>query len=739
MIRLAALLLVTVSLSAGVVVGPEHPVAPPAYGTAYGGQYVETIVSDGRDFLAVWNDRTPGRAGIYASPVSERLDARSESPRPIARGELQAVHAVWTGSGYLVVWYDQGKIVLARLDRKGELRSDPVVLATNNVVPAAMAWNGRHALIVTVGPSSTPATAILIDETGRMARDDIAIPNRRSFSAVSAAAAGGVFFVAWSELTGSRGSVQLVRISDDGTVAAPQTVARDVPGHVGTVSLAQGIDRVGLAYLYYYDGSSVLAMHTVEASGGAVSAAVEARVKTNTAQAVRTSNEFAAGYLTGEAQLELVMVSFSGSELGRTPVAPAPGADLRLASNGRTVVAIWRDYRLSPPGERSNMQIYGIALDGTALAATSGVEPIALSAVAQAGPVIAPAGDQALVVWKDLTQTNHGDVVAVRIDAAGNRLGAPVVLAPLGALRWSTVTAVFTGRVWIVAWDAPRVIGTNSQRTYVMMTRIAPDGTLLDREPVEVAAASVPTLASNGEVTVLALAVGAGPAVMRFTPDGRPIDAAPILTGAGGLPMSIATNGREFLLAWTSGSDWWQFPAPNRRDVQAIRLAATGLPMDSVPFDVATSANDEALPRVASDGTDFLVVYHHGQTDDGSETLRAKRVLRSGALDGTTAVQSGSVIASGIPPSDVTRLPSGFAVAYSTTSHDLWLVTLDAAGRPAGKPVQIVSSEAPVSVALGSKGTAVWLAYARTEPSLENVPRVFVRRLFDSARRRAVR
>ena len=42
--------------------------------------------------------------------------------------------------------------------------------------------------------------------------------------------------------------------------------------------------------------------------------------------------------------------------------------------------------------------------------------PVALPAIAQVNPIIAPAGDQALVLWIDLIGPGYGDVMAMRVE-----------------------------------------------------------------------------------------------------------------------------------------------------------------------------------------------------------------------------------------------------------------------------------------------------------------------------------
>ncbi|HYR29365.1 MAG TPA: hypothetical protein VEU30_12920 [Thermoanaerobaculia bacterium] len=745
LLPLLAALLLAFPLLAGPVLGPERPLSPVSFGPAFGTQYVQALATDGTDFLAVWSDQTPGRAGAYAAVVNERLEPQHATPLPpLARGAIYSVHAVWTGETYLVIWTDPlQNTSVARVSRDGILLGTPEVFAAAQM-PMAVASNGAQALVVLAQGSDLTAT--LLDSRGRKTKDFIPIPHRGSLTNISAGAADGGFVVVWSEQTsGSTGAVRMMRISESGEAAGPFDLATQVPSWVGMVSVANGSDRVGLAYMrspVAPDTAGTLVMQTIDPRDGAVSAPVTMAVTTSYLQAVATRDGFAAGYLATEGDgLALVTVDFSGVELERVAISPAPGGDLRLASNGRAVVAIWRDYRLSPPGELSHLQIHGLALDGAASSATSNVTPVAQSAVAQASAAIAPAGEEALVVWTDLTRTMTGDLVAARVDAGGNPIGAPVVLATASSHRWMRPAAVFTGELWLVAWTELRRMG-NSQQSYLKIARVGRDGTLRG-EPIELAAASGPYLASNGDVTVLACWFEGKSALMRFRRDGQSIDRVPMSGPLPGAVSAIASNGREFLIAVVSGSDWWQFPSPNRRDVQVIRLDASGAPIDAAPIDVAMSPNDEAAPHVVSDGTDFLIVYQHGDTSDASESIRAKRVLRSGVLDGSAPAEPGALIGFGGYPTAAAALRSGYAVAFSSTHSDvatLSLVTVDRTGKPIAEPQPVATSAAEFAgVSLGSSGSTTWLAYGRSAAEVGNIARVFVRRVFESMRRRAAR
>lgn len=732
-------------LTLAFVFGTERPITPPAYGPAYGAQFIQTLASDGRDFLAVWTEDFPGQRGIYATVVSETMDVRSVPARAIVLREgIQIADAVWAGDAYLLSWSQDQHTVVARLSREGVLEGTPVPIAFQTGV-RAMAWNGRHVLFVVARPDGTEA-AMLVDPHGRVVRDDIVIPVRNDMHAVDVAAAGDVFVIAWSDArwdqeTGiTTTSIRTMRVSPAGEAFAPQDVVSDAAGHVGDVRMAGSGNEIGLAYVragVVPGETPTLVMQTIDAQIGAASPPVSKRLNAGWLQVVPTSGGFVAVllHLDGD-DLQLVKVPFSGGRSSPVAIGPAvSGLNLRVASNGNTIMALWQDHRLTPAeSEAPKFQIFGAALDAAAERLTSDVTPIALSAVGQGRPVIAPAGDEALVLWTDLTRTSSGELRAVRVDASGNRIGDPVVLTSVERSA-SKAAAVFTGQVWLVAWSVvgPPETGHLS-RLYTM--RIARDGTRLDPAPVPLGPGSWPLLASNGRVTVLAF----DGKLLRYSAAGERIDHEPLDTPVNGMATSIGTNGREFLLTWTSGDDWWQFPSPNRFDVQAIRLDASGAPMDAAPIDVATSPDSEWNAAVVSDGTDFLVVYQQGGNFDLNPTIRSKRVLRSGTLDGATAAQEGTPVAVGMAPIAAAPYRDGYLVTFTAGEPAFATIArIDRAGNARIVRAVVTTPDDLPGSAVASSGDNAWLAYVRAAPELQNVPRVFVRRVLEPVRRRAVR
>lgn len=747
LVFLAIVLFLGLAAQAGLMPGPERPIAPPAYGPAFGTQYPQALATDGTDFLAVWLDQQPGREGLYAAVLTKEGVTRPLPPRPIVRGYVNFAHAIWVGDAYLVLWYDTGTsyAAAARVSRDGRVLSLPVVIASGFTHPRSVAWNGRHALVMLSrqeGPN-----ALLLDAQARVVRDDLFIGSHDPSNETVVVAAGESFvaatiltrFVIIAGAGWPHSRVSLSRLSSDGDREDSIALVPEMPNHAVSLSAAAEGNGVGIAFIrrgQTVDDRTYLMRYTVDAGTLDVTAHPPMIARGDSTQVVSTPGGFTAGSLQYiGSTLSLATISFTGSSWNATSVGPERGADLRMISSGTAVTAVWRDYRHSSP-VHGEMQMFGVALDASAIAPTREVAPVALSAVRQTDPMIAPAGGQALVVWLDLPTTARGSVVARRIDRDGSPIDAQPLVLSASASRWSPPRVVFTGRVWIVAW-----IEESADSARSVMRRIARDGTLLDAAPIELEGAG--PFASNGSITLMATTLAQGIGVMRFSSDGEKLDAHPLLAvDRDGYLPALATNGSEFLLAWVEGSDYWQFPSPNYRDVHALRLDGNGAPIAAV-IDVATGKDDEAMPAIASDGSDFLVIYQHL---GDSTTVRAKRVLENGALADTTAAADGTVVGEGEYPFAVTPLRSGYAVLFMSLQSPMFstsVVVVDPRGVPAEEPRVIAESEAPpTGSSLATMSGSVVAAYTRTaaEPAFANIVRVFVRKLVEeTTRRRSVR
>jgi hypothetical protein len=730
----AVILLLSSHLQAAISAGPERPVAPPVFGPGYGTHYPQDLASDGEDFLALWLEQTPGRGGLYAVIVDERGDVKPMPATRIASGDQAgAANAVWTGDSYLVTYVDHARdgVVAIRVSRDGQVVGAPVAIAGRNRMPRALAWNGRRVLLLLHDVDSSSLLATTLTPDGVVDRT-VSLPVATGSFQPAVAAAGETFVVAWSEtrhattasgLVTSASAVKAVRLDGTGASidAAPVTLLAELPGHTGPLSAASDGERVGVAVVV----EASVRMFTVDAETMQITAHAARPAGNGTdVDVVHTSRGFVAGMLT-RGNRALDMIPFDGSGRSEIIVSERGTYDLELSASGTAVMAVWSDYKLSTSVYTQYRHLFGVALDRAADEPVSEIVPLAITATAQANPAIAPAGERSLVVWADLTGTDNGEVVAVRVDRSGNVLDAAPFVIGVTSSQYARPAAVFTGEVWLVVWTQ------QMEPARMNVARVATDGRVLSTVVLDGWSTA---LASNGKTTVLAI----GTSIARFTRGGELIEIAPATTRNGYSP-ALATNGSEFLLVWTEGSDWWQFPSPKWRDLWAIRLDEHGVPFGG-PFEVASGNRDEGDPLAASDGRDFLVAYSHDK-----EEVRAKRVLREGVLADTTAAADGMFAASEPWLAALSRSETGYVVAVSGLERwaDVSVVPLDRSGAASGPPLLLARSDFEhTAAALEYANGSVLAAYTRTvaEAPFAGIARVFVRTLGESVmRRRAVR
>ncbi|HYC92152.1 MAG TPA: hypothetical protein VEO54_23285 [Thermoanaerobaculia bacterium] len=722
-------LLTSVSLFAAIVPGPERPVAPPEVGTSFAVNRLETTATDGTDFLILWTEETPGRDGLYATVVLEDGTAAPQAKTPIARGKVFSTRAVWAGDAYLAIATVNQVTMLMRLDRDGQLLSGPTPFEIEGSV-GAMAWNGRYVLVTTFAASR--ATATLLDSQGRVVRSGITLP--RAGSAVVPATNAFVVFL-YSTTT-----LEAVRVTEDGTVTAPATIVGQQYAQM-TYDVASSGNRVAIA-VRAGDGTS-FALHRFLLD--AKTLALETRPVlelpqfTSWLQVVRSPGGFTAAwsYLEDGGRTALLGSVDFDSSTPRALAVPHQMPWFELESNGRNTLAAW-----------GGAPVRGMGFDAAVTRGRSGVIAIAEGGVRQSLLSMAASPDATLAVWGEDNGYNRADVMVRRFDREGNALGQPLRIATNAWSPGNTAVA-FTGRGWLVAW----MVGTNAMDMHIYVRPLALDGTPLYGDPLDAGPGWYPALGSNGKVTLLGMNTEGNKAmaVLRFSPDGERLDPQPaIVFNDRGLSPAIATNGRELLMVWESAPRTY----PNPFGILGARFGENGTLLDTTPIRIATTELQESAPHVASDGTDFLVVYARAffQYEDltpFTPTLHAKRLLRTGVLADATAEDPGPYLGTGGLP-HVAPLGAGYAVTFARSrdaGQDAWPISLyamrvDLRGEVVEGARTLPNGESySPQHALVSAGDAVLLAYPRVEPSLGNAQRIYLRTLEEEAapRRRAVR
>lgn len=271
-------------------------------------------------------------------------------------------------------------------------------------------------------------------------------------------------------------------------------------------------------------------------------------------------------------------------------------------------------------------------------------------------PAACRGGAQTLVVWSDKRVDPSGwqasaqsgfDIYAARYDADGNLLDATPILVTQAAADQSKPRVAWNGTQWLVAWSSQAIAG--SIYAYgIEAARIATDGTVLDDPALVVAVdlGQAPSyfwdVASDGSNwTVFWTGFSGAQAQVRaarISSAGVLVDTTPKVIAT--TPGSPATpvNGRATFAGNRYFVVWSQWSSSGQDDIRG-QFANASLSSIGGSFNVANHFDYEVTPAVATNGTDFYVVWdrYNPCCVGGASKVYGTRVTQAGAvLDGPT-------------------------------------------------------------------------------------------------------
>jgi hypothetical protein len=281
---------------------------------------------------------------------------------------------------------------------------------------------------------------------------------------------------------------------------------------------------------------------------------------------------------------------------------------------------------------------------------------------------------------------------------------------PFGA---SGAAVAWGGTEALVVWqESPSAPGASD----LVGARVANDGTLLDPIGIRVASpgANDASIAFDGTQFWVVYSVYDATArtdevrAVRLKPDGTVVDKAPLVLAAaqsGAYGPVAAFGAGELLVAW-SGS-----PTTTEEDIYAVRVQPNGTVLDATPFPIVTPTGNQGAPSVAFDGTQFVVAWYDFRAASGHSAIYAARVKPDRTvLDGPLAT-GGILIANdpaGQDQPSVAATTTGTFIAfrrgYNTNEGDVYGVRLRTDGTLAdATPIAIATSakvESEPSVAM---------------------------------------
>lgn len=524
----------------------------------------------------------------------------------LAPGWQDDARIVFDGLNYLAVWVDgradRGDLYFARASSTGDLRdslSSPLVTSAGEQHSPALAFGGGVSLAAWIDSTSTTTPgdvrAARISPTGQILDSLPLLLTNTTWDEFHPAIAfdGTNFLVAWLDARAAmRSDVYGVRVSPQGVV----------------------LDAMPVQLTNFASQKDDLALAGAASGGGFILAWVDSRPSTQT------------DLYVGRYTATLGALDGNGTALDSelTSDVEAP----RLTPNADLVLVTWT--RLTG----LNADVYATRFSMSAGAPTDTMPIVICNDVESQWSSSAVAEtDGWLVGYLDDRDDAHH---VYRVSGSGV-VGSEVHATQLGWGAWRQSLFSSPTEIGIFTTGGDKV-------TLYLFNRMTGFEFAKTNFPLSSQTQFMSAVAGHGSGVLLASMIdgagiddpfGADIAVFPLTPTGASAGPMSLLREDDVAAPAIATNGTNALVVF--GNYW----GPGR-SIYGRRVGLDGVPIESDVFTLATSPAPQ-WPRVASNGTDYLVVWHNNNQQD----LGFARVTSAGALLDPT----GRVLVNNAPPS----------------------------------------------------------------------------------------
>jgi hypothetical protein len=625
-------------------------------------------------------------------------------------GEHQIPQVAWNGTNWLVVWTEWNaifdspvEVVAARVSKDGVVL-DPfgILISGGEAPPAAPAVTSNGKDYFVVWEHFDFATALDIRGARVTADGQVSdpggivinkLPNDQWNPSVAAESEG--YLVVWKDRrTGGDADIYGTRVSNEGVVLdgdgfpiniAPEeqshpSVARGPGGFLVVWSDWRNISSNGADIF----GARLDTNGTVLDPGGiAISTAPGDQVFP---RAAANSN----GYMVVWHDFRNSTADTPQTDIYGTLVTPAgevshpqgiavstapgyqtfPGVAAR-AENSENFLVVWNDNRPVQPGIYSaRVSGAGVVLDPEGILVDS--TPITFT------PAIAASDKEFLVVWNRTSRPEGGfgsAVVGARLNDQAKSIDSKPILITAGDSGEASPAVASNGTNWLVVWQDSRNVGAIG----IYGARISYNGTPLDTtalpistQPGGVKLSPVVASAAGNYLVAWADSRNSPPPFYdiygaRIRGDGTLMDPAgiAICTAHTQFTPAVASDGTNYLVVWQDARE------VNASDIYAARLRQDGNVLEPNGFPVSADTNGQYEPDVAFDGVDFLVVWSqfaHGTPPGYQDDIYGARVSRGGVvLDPAGIPISRAAYAQSLPA--VASDGSGFFVTWRDTRN----------------------------------------------------------------------
>jgi hypothetical protein len=372
----------------------------------------------------------------------------------------------------------------------------------------------------------------------------------------------------------------------------------------------------------------------------------------------------------------------TGAFLDPVPFPISSGFELqevpRVASRSGEHLVVWSASGGGIPlGDVSGRRV---AANGTLLGSQQ--TSFALGANDQLTPAVASDGNDFLLLWRD-QRNGYGDLYAERIAGDGtvlDPLGIELLVADDGQ-EWPEV--IFDGKHYFAVWQDRR-----DGELDVYGARLDPTGKVLDPGGFPIASSGLaelsPALAANGSLTFVTWSHGGGfePDVhaARVSSTGELLDPTGFVVAEGPGSQSgaaVASDGTDFFVVWSHTET--PVNTAKTSELRGARYAKDGTLLTPTPFVVAAAPGTRYVPRIAFGKGVYLVVWHDDRNETSAEwDIYATRVSPAGDVLDPDGIRITQAAGADVWP-DVTWNGETFVVAWNG-SVDKRVARVDAGG-----------------------------------------------------------
>jgi hypothetical protein len=558
-------------------------------------QFQPAVAFDGTSFLVVWYDG----GEIVAARI--RRDGLVLDPFGITLGwgsGEECPSVVFDGVDYFAVWSYDSRILGCRVSTSGQvLDPNAIVVCSTATLDSrcSIAWSGTDGFVVWTDPGGGVYSDVhgsRVTRDGEV-RDLQGLPVCTAYGMqMSPAVAfdGRNYFAVWEDYrNGQTPDIYGVRVDTSGQV----------------------LDSAGFAVSL---GASAQFTPSL-AFGDSVFLVVWADMRIDPNQDVYCAR------VTPDARV-LDSAGVVVSDAAGYQVLP------KVAFDGANFMLDWVDWRSGVS------DIYGARVTQLGVLLDTAGIAICPAQDYQGDPGIAFDDSNYLAVWHDYRGGGYSEIFAVRVTPDGHVLDTADFLVSTGWV-WDqhAPSAAFLGSSYVVAWEQ------DGEPTGISFSRLAPDGSLLDSAPRRLCPSSgnryLPAVAAAESCALIAWIDesldGVGGA--RVTQSGVILDSAAIriMTGRGNPDLvSAAGSGEGWLAVWEEWGD-------SACDVRGARVNLAGVVLDTTPILIFGQNESQLEARVAAGDSGWLVVWNDERFNP--RRIYACRVTRSGGVLDSTGIR----------------------------------------------------------------------------------------------------